>query len=573
MKRIYLLCVLFCLSSVALFADEDCDIAINEAKSKYNSGNYSEAKKLFDYVVNECGSSYSNASSWSQKCSEALNPRLSVSRENVSVGTSSGSTTITVTSNREWVLQNTRSNMFSVSKDANTVTIKYYANSSSSSRSDYFDVVTVDGSKSVRVRVNQEAANVLTVSETSISCSASGTTKYLTVSSNTSWEIKYPSASMYTATKDGNKVKVTINANTTGEARSDYFYIETTDGKSSQKISLSQSAKTSSSSTDAIISVNKAVVVATAAGRTEYITVTSNTSWEIQYSSGRMYTATKEGNMVKVTVNANSSYEDRYDFFYIKEIDGDTRKKIHISQSGRTSSSSTAARLSVNKILVEASAAGTTEYITVTSKTSWEIEYSSGTMYTTSRDGNRVKVTIKANTSGEARSDYFVIKTTDDKVKKRIYLSQPGNTSSNSVSSGGGSTTTQINNCRASIEKVWVEHNVINNGVKGMKIHVKFQVDNMNGVKGWCIAWFYNTDGTPMKNYAASDYKTSSDRVGTWTTFTPSYDSSLFSDFELFIPNSEITGRGSNLYFIVDIQEYSQGTSLTTSEKQYFVYN
>ena len=134
-KRIYLLCILFCLSSVALFADEDCDIAINEAKSKYNSGNYSDAKKLFDYVVNECGPNYGNASSWSNKCSEMLTPQLTVSRTAVNVGASSGTTSITVTSNREWVLQNTSSNMFSVSKDAKTVKINYYANSSSSSRS------------------------------------------------------------------------------------------------------------------------------------------------------------------------------------------------------------------------------------------------------------------------------------------------------------------------------------------------------------------------------------------------------------------------------------------------------
>ena len=273
-KRIYLLCILFCLSSVALFADEDCDIAINEAKSKYNSGNYSDAKKLFDYVVNECGPNYGNASSWSNKCSEMLTPQLTVSRTAVNVGASSGTTSITVTSNREWVLQNTSSNMFSVSKDAKTVKINYYANSSSSSRSGYFDVVTVDGSKSVRVRVNQAAASnhsqksssssqstsntsssksssvatTLSVSKTRINATAAGTTEYITVTSNISWEIQYPSAAMYTAEKSGNKVIVKIRENSSSDTRTDWFYIKTTDGKQSVKISLSQSGRTSSSS-------------------------------------------------------------------------------------------------------------------------------------------------------------------------------------------------------------------------------------------------------------------------------------------------------------------------------------
>lgn len=246
MKRFLLFGLLLC--SIALYAD-DCSESLNEAKNLYNVGNYSKAKSLFEYVASECGANYGDAAAWARKCTEKLTPQLTVSRNNISVGASSGTTSITVTSNREWKLQNTNSNMFSVSKNGNTVTINHYANSTSNSRSDYFDVVTLDGSKSVRVTITQSAETAtLTVSKTSISCSASGTTQYLTVNCNKTWEIQYPSGNMYSVTRSGNTVTVKINRNTSTSSRTDFFNIKTTDGSKVVKISLNQTGNVSTSS-------------------------------------------------------------------------------------------------------------------------------------------------------------------------------------------------------------------------------------------------------------------------------------------------------------------------------------
>ncbi len=249
-KKIFFVLIILCTVSLCVFAD-DCSDALSEAKSLYNSGNYAKAKSLFEYVKSECGSSYGDATNWIAKCDDALTPKLSLSRSSVSVGASSGSTTITVTSNRTWELRNTSSSMFSVSKSGNTITIQYYSNSSTSSRSDYFDVVTTDGSKSVRVNFTQSgksASPSLSVSKTSISASASGTTEYLTVTCNTSWELQYPSGTMYSVTRNGNSLTVKILPNSSTESRSDYFNVKTTDGSKVQKIELKQTGKSSSSS-------------------------------------------------------------------------------------------------------------------------------------------------------------------------------------------------------------------------------------------------------------------------------------------------------------------------------------
>lgn len=323
--------VFLCCSQFVMLAD-DCSDALNEAKSLYNSGNYAKAKSLFEYVKNECGNSYGDATNWIAKCNDALNPKLSLSRSSVSVGASSGSTNITVTSNRTWVLKNTSSNMFSVSKSGNTITIQYYSNSSTSSRNDYFDVATTDGSKSVRVYVYQDgktASPSLNISKTSISAGASGITEYITVTCNTTWEVQYPSGTMYSVTRNGNTLTVKINPNSSIESRSDYFNVKTTDGSKVVRVSLSQDPAQE-------LSLSKTSISCSASGTTEYITVTSSKSWEIQYASGTMYDVTRSGNMLTVKIKPNSSTESRSDYFNVKTTDGSKVIKVQLSQTGKT---------------------------------------------------------------------------------------------------------------------------------------------------------------------------------------------------------------------------------------------
>lgn len=153
---------LCCFIPFHLSADELCDQALNEGKQKYNAGQYQQAKELFNFVREECGASYGAANSWINKCNEALIPKLSVSRTSISVVATAAVETITVTSNRSWELRNTNSSMFSVYRNGSTVSVSCLANTGDS-RSDYFDIVTLDGSKSVRIKVNQAGANYLTV--------------------------------------------------------------------------------------------------------------------------------------------------------------------------------------------------------------------------------------------------------------------------------------------------------------------------------------------------------------------------------------------------------------------------
>lgn len=230
------------------FADDDCDNALKEGKREYSIGNYKRAKALFQNVSSWCGSSYGNAGEWIQKCDKALQPTLSVSASEIFADTDAGWSKITVFSNRAWELRSTSSSMFTVTRNDNEVTVNYNENTSTETRSDYFIIATTDGSKSIRINFSQAGQQViahLNVSSTSISASASGTTRTLTVDCNTSWEVEYPSATMYSVTRNGNTLTVTIHENTTKDSRSDFFNVKTLDGNLKQKISLSQDGKVS----------------------------------------------------------------------------------------------------------------------------------------------------------------------------------------------------------------------------------------------------------------------------------------------------------------------------------------
>jgi hypothetical protein len=127
----------------------------------------------------------------------------------------------------------------------------------------------------------------------------------------------------------------------------------------------------------------------------------------------------------------------------------------------------------------------------------------------------------------------------------------------------------------ATINKIWVEYNVTENNQAGMRVHVSFNINNYQGKKGYCSAYFYNSDGTPLKDLNNS-YKTQTGNVATSNTFTPLYPYTLFNDYALFIPYSELhKPKGSyDLKLNVEIHsmEGIKFKSLAVSGWQYFTF-
>ena len=716
------------LGSVTVYADEDCDQSLREARQAYNAGQYQRAKDLCNYVISVCGANYGGVNSLMSEIDDAINPRLTVSRSNITVGSDAGTTTITVNCNRSWELANTNSTLFTVSRSGNTVTISYSENRTGNQRSDYFDVQTTDRTKSARIRVTQNAptpvAASLSVSTSSIDAPASGTTRYITVSCNTSWEVEYPSGTMYSVTRNGNTLTVYINENTSSSPRSDYFNVKTTDGSSVQRINMSQegtsgyyggaltvsrtslsvgySATTeyltvsggqsweveyptatmysvtrngntltvrinentsANSRTDffnvkgsdgttirinlsqegrpggSYVNVSRTELNVGPSATTEYLTVSANQSWEVEYPTATMYSVTRNGNSLTVHINENTSTESRTDFFNVKASDG-SKVRINITQGGRTTSYNS---ITVSRTELSVGPSATTEYLTVSASQSWEVEYPTATMYSVTRNGNSLTVHFNENTSNESRTDFFNVKAYDG-TKVRVNLRQAGRNPSitvsrpdlivgasatteyitvtarqsweieypsgtmYSVTRSGNTLTVRINentstesrtdffnvlgsdgtkvrvNMRqagrgavtptAEIEDIWVDHNVYEDGVKGMRIHIKMNVHNFRNKSGRATVYFYDNNGNALVDRNNS-YDTTDGKVAVGKNFTPGYDNTVYEDFKIFMPYNElhISYQGTfKFYVMLWNKEVTPNTEMTESDWKYFTY-
>lgn len=119
----------------------------------------------------------------------------------------------------------------------------------------------------------------------------------------------------------------------------------------------------------------------------------------------------------------------------------------------------------------------------------------------------------------------------------------------------------------ASIEKFWLEHNVTENGVAGINVHLKFNIQGMKGQNGRVIAYFDSPQGTGVKDLN-DKYCTVDGTVCTSKDFCCPYENTLYSDFSIFIPVEELHMKpGKHTYYCrAFIQNLNTQSFITHSE-------
>ena len=119
----------------------------------------------------------------------------------------------------------------------------------------------------------------------------------------------------------------------------------------------------------------------------------------------------------------------------------------------------------------------------------------------------------------------------------------------------------------ASVEKIWLEHGVTQNGISGMKVHLKFNVQGMKGGSGRVIAYFDSPQGTGVKD-TNGKYRTSDGNVCANSEFSPNYENAIYNDFPIFMPIDEIHLKpGKHTYYCrAFIQNLQSGSFLANSE-------
>lgn len=90
---------------------------------------------------------------------------------------------------------------------------------------------------------------------------------------------------------------------------------------------------------------------------------------------------------------------------------------------------------------------------------------------------------------------------------------------------------------------IWTEHNVYENGKKGLRIHMEFDTYDLKGADCKAVVWFSygsgNQHGSPLQDYNNS-FSTGDGQVAAWTYFKPPDNEWTYSDFEIFMPYDEL---------------------------------
>lgn len=86
--------------------------------------------------------------------------------------------------------------------------------------------------------------------------------------------------------------------------------------------------------------------------------------------------------------------------------------------------------------------------------------------------------------------------------------------------------------------EIWFEHEVEEDGVEGLYVHLDFQVDYMRGQIGRLAAYVhYDEDGNSVEcGIDDPDYMTSDGNLTNQFDFMPYYPYTIYSDFTLFLP-------------------------------------
>ncbi len=302
--------------------------------------------------------------------------------------------------------------------------------------------------------------------------------------------------------------------------------------------------------------------IAPATGEVVMFYVSTNASeWKVANLPSWCTLSNQTATSFSIACNENSSPTPRAATIMVMTTEGNQAVAIALQQGGKIAPYIQVN--SLNTITKKYDAYRHTETFHVSSNAPWTIVMAPAWCTISQKTDNSFVMTCRENTSFVPRSDSFLVKTTDGSEKSvKIEINQAAKkrtASTNYNPTDGGiavynpnvaNTTPAIT---GSISKVWVEYNVVEKGETGMRIHVKFNINNMNGQIGHVIAFFDHQDGQAL-NSRDGQYETTGKTVCLYGKFKPSYDNSAYDDYPLFIPYTELHGTG-DLRFLIGIRK------------------
>ena len=157
--------------------------------------------------------------------------------------------------------------------------------------------------------------------------------------------------------------------------------------------------------------------------------------------------------------------------------------------------------------------------------------------------------------------------TSDNEEKTEIVISNDNRSLKESISKQVkerfNKEASNIGNMSASVKNIYVDHNVLEGGVKGMQIAVEFESKNLKDEALYCMVRFYNDDGSPLAQKTNNEkYRSINGNVIVGEFTSPTYDDCK-TRTTLFIPYEElpvkIKGR-TDLILDASILHYTTNT-------------
>lgn len=235
-NRFIVLCIAFMVEVSFSFAQERKKIDRTEPKTEQKRSPVSAPRS----------SSTSSSTRPSIKTTPKKKPvqqsYFHISSQSAGFGSEGGTKTFTVSSSGAWTISVNTASWGHLTRSGNTLTLRADANTSSSSRTDYF--IIASGSKTLRVDISQAKGVSFSVSSQELSFPASGGSKTITVSANGAWRIGTNTCGWGHLSISGSQLTVQLDANTGSSSRTDYFTIKS--GDQELRVNITQNGSSNS---------------------------------------------------------------------------------------------------------------------------------------------------------------------------------------------------------------------------------------------------------------------------------------------------------------------------------------
>ncbi len=123
------------------------------------------------------------------------------------------------------------------------------------------------------------------------------------------------------------------------------------------------------------------------------------------------------------------------------------------------------------------------------------------------------------------------------------------------------------------VEVGQIDHNVLENDLLGMRIHLRVNVLNLNGVDCQAVAYFEYAEGGNLQDFDET-YQDAAGNVAATVDFAPLYDNTVYADMTLFMPYAQLhMAPGTyDLRFSVTLYDNATNTPFATSDFLGFTY-